>query len=142
MYEGDYAHATATQSNESRLWQDYRKLRKKQRVLSRSERISISMIFIHSAGMTRKLWSEIKRPVPGKDKHLHITCDITAKDFNPHFANISNKMNSKFQNCNDNCFWKGPKSIHGFRCKEMSNEDIKTYMWDLYLMNPIMRYWA
>ena len=40
-------------------------------------------------------------------------------------------MNSKFQNFDDNCFWKGPKCIHSFRFKEMSNEDIKTYLGSL-----------
>ena len=47
------------------------------------------------------------------------------------FANISNKMNSKFQNFDDNCSWKGPKSIHSFRFKKISNEDIKTYLGSL-----------
>ena len=93
--------------------------------------MSISMIFIHSAEMTPKMWSEIKRLVPGKNKHSHITCDISVNDFNHRFANISNKMNSKFQNFDDNCFWKGLKSIHSFRFKEMSNEDIKTYLGSL-----------
>ena len=40
-------------------------------------------------------------------------------------------MNSQFQNFDDNCFWKGPKSIHRFRFKKMSNEDIKTYLGSL-----------
>ena len=35
--------------------------------------------------------------VPGKNKHSHITCDISTNGFNHRFANISNKMNSKFQ---------------------------------------------
>ena len=78
--------------------------------------------------MTPKMWSEIKLLVPGKIKHSHITCDISANDFNHHFANISNKMNSKFQNFDDNCFWKGQKSIRSFRFKVMSNEDIKAYL--------------
>ena len=77
------------------------------------------------------MWSEIKRLVPGKNKHSHITCDISANDFNHRFANISNKINSKFQNFDDNCFWKYPKSIHSFRFKMMSNEDIKTYLGSL-----------
>ena len=93
--------------------------------------MSISMIFIHSAEMTPKMWSEIKSLVPGKNEHSHITCDISANDFNHHFANIINKMKSKFQNFDDNCFWKGPKSIQSFRFKEMSNEDIKTYLGSL-----------
>ena len=71
--------------------------------------MSISMIFIHSAEMTPKMWLEIKRLVHGKNKHSHITYDISANDFNHHFANISNKMNSKFQNFHDNCFWKAQK---------------------------------
>ena len=44
-----------------------------------------------------EMWSEIKRLVPSKNKHTHITRDISANDFNHHFANISNKINSKFQ---------------------------------------------
>ena len=72
------------------------------------------------------MWLEIKRLVPGKNKHSHITCDISANHFNHHFANIGNKMNSKFQNLDDNFYWKGPKSIHSFSFKRMSNEDIVT----------------
>ena len=50
--------------------------------------MSISILFIHSAEITPKMWSELKRLVPGKNKHSHITCDIFANDFNHHFANI------------------------------------------------------
>ena len=76
----------------------------------------------------KKMWSEIKRLVPGKNKHSHITCDISANNFNNHFANIGNKMNSKFQNLDDHFFWKGPKSIHSFRFKRMSSAAIVTYL--------------
>ena len=58
--------------------------------------MSISMIFIHSAEMIKKMWSEIKRLIPGDNKHSHITFDISADDFSHHFVNISKKMNSKF----------------------------------------------
>ena len=75
--------------------------------------------------------SEIKRLVPGKNKHSHITCDISANDFNHHFVNIGKKMNSKFQNYDDNFLWKGPKSIYSFRFKNMSKEDIETYLGSL-----------
>ena len=77
------------------------------------------------------MWSEIKRLVPGKNKHSHITCDISANDFNHHFSNIGKKMNSKFHNCDDNFLWKGPKSIYSFRFKNMSKEDIETYLGSL-----------
>ena len=60
--------------------------------------MSISVIFIHFTQMTPKMWLEIKLLVPGENKHLHIDCDISANDFNHHFANISNQMNSKFPN--------------------------------------------
>ena len=90
--------------------------------------MSISILFIHSAEMTPKMWSEIKRLVTGKNKHAHITFDIFANDFNHHFANISNKMNSKFWS---QFFLERPKSIYNFRFKKMSNEDIKTYLGSL-----------
>ena len=44
---------------------------------------------------------------------------------------LMNKMNSKFQNFDDIFFWKGPKSIYSFRFKNMSNEDIETYLGSL-----------
>ena len=75
----------------------------------------------------KKMWSEIKRLVPGINKHSNSTCDISANDFNHHFANIGNKI----QNLDDHFFWKGPKSIHSFRFKRMSNEDIVTYLGSL-----------
>ena len=77
------------------------------------------------------MWSEIKRLVPAKNKHSHITCDISANDFNHHFANIVKKMNSKFQNYDDNFLWKGPKSIYSFRFKNMSMADVETYLGSL-----------
>ena len=52
---------------------------------------------------------EIKLLVPGKNKHLHINCDISANDFNHHFAKISNKMYSKFQNFDNNFFLERPE---------------------------------
>ena len=77
------------------------------------------------------MWSEIKRLVSGKNKHSHITCDISASDLNNNFDNIGNKINSNFQNLNDNFCWKGQKSIYSFRFKRMSNEDIVTYVGSL-----------
>ena len=58
------------------------------RVLSRSERMmSIWMLFIHcTVNDPPKMWSEIKRLVPGKNKYSHITCDIFANDFNHQFC--------------------------------------------------------
>ena len=55
------------------------------------------------------MWLEIKLLEPGKNKHLHIDCDISANDFNHHFGSISNKMNSKFQNFDDIFFLERPK---------------------------------
>ena len=74
------------------------------------------------------MWSEIKRLLPNKNKHSRIACDISANDFNQHFANIGNKMNSKFQNLSDDLFWKGWKSIHTFRFSKVSNRDIEKYL--------------
>ena len=85
----------------------------------------------------KKIWSEIKRLVPGKNKHSHITCDISANDFNHHFANISNKMNSKFQNFDDNFSEKAQNVFIVFVTKRYLMKIIK-YIWDLYLINPIM----
>ena len=52
MYQCDHVHVKATQINDSKLWQDHRNLRNKVTLLSRSERMYISMIFIHSAEIT------------------------------------------------------------------------------------------
>ena len=132
MYERDYVHAKATQSNDSKLWQDYRNLRNKVTCIIK-ERKNAYFNDIHTLCRNdpKKMWSEIKRLVPGKNKHSHITCDISANDFNHHFANIGKKMNSKFQNYDDNFLWKGPKSIYSFRFKNMSKEDIETYLGSL-----------
>ena len=40
-------------------------------------------------------------------------------------------MNLKFHNCDDNFLWTGPKSIYIFRFKNMSKEDIETYLGSL-----------
>ena len=132
MYERDYVHAKATQNNDSKLWQDYRNLRNKVTCIIK-ERKNAYFNDIHTLCRNDppKMWSEIKRLVPGKNKHSHITCDISANDFNHHFANIGKKMNSKFQNNDDNFLWKGPKSIYSFRFKNMSKADIETYLGSL-----------
>ena len=71
------------------------------------------------------MWSEIRRLVPGKNMDSHITCDIPVNEFNYHFANNGNKMNSKFQTCDDDLFWNGPKCIHTFRITRTSNTAIE-----------------
>ena len=133
MYERDHVHAKATQSNDSKLWQYYRYLQNKVTCIITKWKNVYFNIFIQSAEINPKMWSEIKRLVPGKNKHSHITCDISANDFHHRYANISysNKINSKFQNFDDNCSWKGPKNIHSFGFKKMSNEDMKTYFGSL-----------
>ena len=140
MYERDHVLAKPTQSNDSNLWKDYRNLQNKVMcVINEQMNVYFNGIYSLCRNDHPKMWSEIKRLVPSKNRHSHITCDISANDFNNYFANISNKMNSKFQNFDDNFFWKYPKSIHSFRFKKMPNEAIK-HIWDL--INPIMIYWV
>ena len=81
----------------------------------------------------KKMWAEIKRLVPGKNKHSHIICDISANDFNHHFANIGNEMNSKFQTWDDDLFWEVKKFIHNVLFTRISNTDI---------IHPIIIYWV
>ena len=132
MYERDYVHAKATQSNDSKLWQDYRNLRNKVTCIIKDRKNAyFNDIYTLCRNDPPKMWSEIKRLVPSKNKHSHITCDISANDFNHHFANIGKKMNSKFQNFNDNFLWKCTKSTFSFRFKNMSKEDIETYLGSL-----------
>ena len=69
----------------------------------------------------KKIWSEIKRIVHGKNKH--ITCDISANYLNLHLANIDNKMNFKFQTLDGGLFCNDPKSIHTFRVTPIYKED-------------------
>ena len=123
--------------------------------------MSISMIFIHSAEMTPKIWSKTKRIVPGKYmyKHSQITCNISVNDFNHHFANISNKMNSKFQNFDDIFSGKAQKVFIVFvsrRCPLRLLNPMVTYLvwtsfywenqphifvyhWQMWQINPLSR---
>ena len=73
--------------------------------------------------------------------HLHITCDISANDFNHHFANISNKMNSTFPNFDDKFSGKARKVFMVFVSRRWLMEILK-HIWDLNLINPIMIYWV
>ena len=68
MYERDYVHAKATQSNDSKLWQDYRYLRNKVTCIIK-ERKNAYFNGIHTLCRNdpQKMWSEIKRLVPGKN---------------------------------------------------------------------------
>ena len=74
MYERDHADAKATQGNDSKLWQDYRNLRNKVTSIIK-ERKNAYFNYIYALGRDnpKKMWSEIKRLVPGKNKHSHIT---------------------------------------------------------------------
>ena len=47
MYERDHVHAKATQSNDSRLWQDYRNLRNKETCIIK-ERKNVYFNYIHT----------------------------------------------------------------------------------------------
>ena len=72
MYERDHVHAKATRGNDSKLWQDYRNLRNKvTRIIK--ERKNAYLIDINALGRnsSKKMWSEIKRLVPGKNEHSH-----------------------------------------------------------------------
>ena len=109
MYERDHVHAKATQSNGSKLWQDYRNLRNKVTcIIKEGKNVYFNDIqTLHK--WRHKMWSEIKQPIHCKNKHSHITSDISADAFNHYFANISNKMNSKSPNFADNFFLERPK---------------------------------
>ena len=48
--------------------------------------------------------------------------------FSQGFANIGNKMNSKFRYLSEDLFWKGSKSIHNFCFTTISNRNIETYL--------------
>ena len=87
------------------------------------------------------MWLEIKLLVPGKTKHLHINCDISAIDFKNHFANISNKMNSKFQNFDDNFFSGKAQKVFIVFVSRCLMKILKP-IWDLNLINPIIIYWV
>ena len=89
--------------NDSKLWLDYRNLRKVMCIIN--ERKNAYFNDIHTLCRNEpKMWSEMKRLVAGKNKHSDITCHLSANDFSHHFANIGNKMNSKFQTFDDNFF--------------------------------------
>ena len=108
MYQRDNVHAKAIHKNDPLLWQNYRELRNKVTgVIKKRKNAYFSDIKVLCRNDPKRMWSEIKRLVPNKSKHARITCDISADDFNQHFANIGNKMNSKFQDLSDELFWKG-----------------------------------
>ena len=88
-------HANAIQKSDPLLWQQYRELRNKVTcVIKERKNAYFSDMNVLCRDDPKRMWSEIKRLVPNKNKHSRITCDISANDFNQHFANIGNKMNS------------------------------------------------
>ena len=129
MYERNHLHAKATQGNDSKLWQDYRNLRNQvTSIIKERKNANFNDIYALGRDDPQKMWSEIKRLVPGKNKHSHITCDISANDFNHHLPILATKWTQNFKILMTFFFWKRPKSIHSFRFKRMYNEDIKTYL--------------
>ena len=98
MYQRDSVHAKAIQKNDPLLWQNYRQLRNKVTcVIKERKNAYFSDINVLCRNDPKIMWSEIKRLVPNISELSHITNDISANDFNQHFANIGNKMIAKFQ---------------------------------------------
>ena len=130
MYERDHVHARSTQSNDSKSWQDYHNLRNKVTCIIK-KRINSCFNCIHTLyrNNPKTMWLKIKQPVPGKNKHSHITCDISVNDFNQHLPILASKWTQNL----DTFFWRGPKSIHNCRFKRMSNNDSETYLRSLSL---------
>ena len=52
MYERGYVYAKATQSNDSKLWQDYRNLRNKVTSIIKKRKMPILIICMHFKEMT------------------------------------------------------------------------------------------
>ena len=127
MYLRDHVHTMATQSNDSKLWQDYRNLRNKVTCIIKDQK---NVYFNDNHTLCRN---------DPKNKHSHITCDISANDFNNHFVNISNKINSNFQNFDANFYGKAPKVFIIFVSRRRVK--ISKHIWDFYLINPIIIYW-
>ena len=139
MYERDHVHARATQSNDSKSWQDYHNLRNKVTCIIK-KRINSCFNCIHTLyrNNPKTMWLEIKQPVPGKNKHSHITCDISVNDFNQHLPILASKWTQ-----NLDTFFSGKAQkvfiiVVSRGCLIM----ILKHIWDLYLLNPIMIYWV
>ena len=108
MYQRDNVHGNAIQNSDPLLWQKYRELRNKVTcVIKERKSAYLNDMDVLCRDDPKRMWPEIKRLVPNKNKHSRIACDISANDLNQHSANIGNKMNSKFQNLSDDLFWKG-----------------------------------
>ena len=89
MCQRDNVHATAIQKNDLLLWQNYRELRNEVTcVIKEQKNAYFSDVNVLCRNDPKRMWSEIKRLVPNKNKHSHITWDISANDSNQHFANI------------------------------------------------------
>ena len=129
MYQCNNVHANAIQNNGPSFWQNYRELRNRVTgVMKERLKAYLNDMNVICRNDPKRMWSEIKRLVPDKNKHSHITYDTSAYDFNQHFANTGNKMNSKLQNLSDDLFWKGSKSIHTSRFTNVSNRDFEKYL--------------
>ena len=132
MYERDHVHAKATQSNDWKLWHDYRNVRNKVTYIIKERKKCLFQWYSHT--LQKWLPKNVvgnKTTVTWWKKDSHNTWDFSANDFNHHFASMGNKMNSKFQNLMTIFSGKAAKSIHSFRFKNMSNEDIETYLGSL-----------
>ena len=73
----------------------------------------VLMIFIYFAEMIQKnvVRNKTNTTSTSNNKHSHIIRDISENEFNCHFANIDNRINSKLQNFNNDIFLESINSV-------------------------------
>ena len=139
MYERDYVHAEATQSNDSKLWQDYRNLRNKVTCIIKDHKNAyFNDIHKLCRNDPTKMWSEIKRLVPGKDKHSHITLTFLRMISITILPILARKWTQNFKILMTIFSGKDQKVFIVFVSRICLRKILK-YIWDLYLINPIMK---
>ena len=138
MYERDHLHATATQSNDSKLWQDYRNLRNKVTCIIK-ERKNVCFNDIHTLCKWPKKRSEIKLLIPGKKNRILLVIFLRMIS-NTILSILATKWTQNFKLWVTIFSGKAQKIFIIFVSIKCLMKILK-HIWDLHLINPVMIYW-
>ena len=114
MYQRDYMHRKAVDTQCDDMWQKYRELRNKINDTIKFEKQQYyEDAIISNQRNPKSMWKKINELVRENKHNSTMKCNIPASKFNDFFSTIGHKVTAKLGNgCEFK--WKNPPSVHSF----------------------------
>ena len=125
MYERDYIHLKATQSEIKNLtlWGRYKQLRNKiNSMVNQAKKDYFSNLVNESKGNSKKMWKEVNKIVNDEQGNNKIPPDMTADAFNSYYVQIGKQIAQ--QSDSDSSLWKNPNCLYTFKFRKISVKDV------------------